>query len=586
MSKDDIWEEYEHQPSIATSPAQGVWEEYETMPLTEVTERQPIDGDPWLTLISKGVATGALSFADVPKLLELPHKWMNGDKQLSPELQAVVDKYQISLGEHSKEPTAFEQLQERLRPKPDTPLKRIVANAAEFAGGTMTDPFGGVIKGGKTLLELAKASGKTLGGAAAIGGTSGALQEGGFNPIVADILAAKAMPASPKVLGDTAWNMAGYHPDRINIPAAKAARNLGIDLPADVLSDLPFTKYTGHAAEKNPYFGRGIEHKQKHTRKVLDDYLDNIVERSGIETTPTNLALNKQLYTNASKALPEHANYYADATNAALQKSLEDLQLTDVANRDTKNVLNQLKVLKREVTPNNTRTEVPVKKLIKQKQRLNSLGIDMLDPSAQFDIVPTGKALGEDLANYGIQNPDWYEHYKPAQEMHASMATRKDLETLLGRAKNHATGKKSSNKISSILNKEKDQIKQLIKSEDAPTIDDLAELERALYNRELANPNKSGSATMLDLLSSVKNLGAAAVGALTGADYGTTAGIVSGLAASQAMPAWYALINNKHIKNAAVNRALKPKVDNTNNLLQYYPFIAGRAANMNNGYHD
>lgn len=542
-------------------------------------------GDPWLALLSKGVASGALNFTDIPKLLELPHQLINGNKRLSPELQEIADKYQIGLGEQPKQ-SLFDELRERLRPKPDTPAKRIATNATEFAGGVLTDPFGGLVtKGAKTALDAAKAVGKTLGGAATIGGASGVLQEGGFNPIVADILAAKAAPAAGKLTKDLAWNIAGYHPDRINLPAAKAARNLGVDLPADVLSDLPFTRYTGHAAEKGFVFGRGIEHEQKHVRNVLDDYLNGIVDRSGVEMTPANLELNKQLYTNARKALPEHANYYADATNAALQTSLEDLQLTDIANRDTKNVLNQLKVLKREITPNNTRTEVPVKKLIKQKQRLNSLGIDMLDPSAQVDIVPVGKALGEDLANYGIQNPDWYEHYKPVQEMYASMANRKELETLLGRAKNHATGKQSSNKRSKILNEGKDKIKSLIKNEDISTIDDLAELERALYNKELANPNKSGSATTLQMLGSFKDLGTAALGALgagsAGADTLGTA--LASAAATQVLPGWYSLINNKHIKDAAINRALKPKIDSGSDLLKYYPVIAGRAANrMNN----
>lgn len=539
------------------------------------------EGDPWLALLSKGVASGALSFADIPKLLELPHQLINGNKRLSPELQEIADKYQIGLGEQPKQ-SLFDELRERLRPRPDTGAKRIAANAAEFAGGVLTDPFGGLVtKGSKTALDIAKATGKTLGGAAAIGGASGALQEGGINPIVADILAAKAAPATGKLTKDLGWNIAGYHPDRINLPAAKAARNLGVDLPADVLSDLPFTRYTGHAAEKGFVFGPGIEHERQHVRNVLDDYLNGVVDRSGIEMTPANLELNNQLYTNAIAALPENANYYADATRAATQEALNKLKITRVGNKDKKAVLNQLELLKGEVAPTGARTEVPVSQLIEQKQDLNGLNWDILDPKAQSRLTPSNKALGEDLANYGIQNPDWYEHYKPAQEMYASMANRKELETLLGGAKNHATGKQSSNKRSKILNKDKDEIKSLIKNEDISTIDDLAELERALYNKELANPNKSGTATTLQMLGSFKNLGTAALGALGAgsAGTGTIGTAAAGLAATQVLPGWYSLINNKHIKDAAINRALKPKIDSGSDLLKYYPVIAGRAAN-------
>lgn len=557
------------------------WAGLEVLPVEETIAKPPIadGGDEWLALLSKGVATGVLSFADIPKLLELPYQLEHGDKRLSPELQELVDKYQISLGEKQK-PSLFEELQERLRPKPDTPAKRIAANAAEFVGGSLV-PMGPIasslkgtvngIKGAEGFLNTAaKAAINPITAAATVGGTSGGMQEMGVNPLVADVLAAGVVP-SVKSVGRGAMNLAGLHPDRINTSAALAARNLGIDLPADVLSDSALTKILGHSAAKSPLFAGGIKNEQKRTRDVLDNYLSEIVGRSGIEPSDTNKALNSQLYNEVALSLPQEATSQARIIKPTIQEALNNIQLTDTGNADKVKVRKQLEKLASNVRLSNQDAPSPIAQLVRHKQDLNGLDWDVLDPTAKAYLAPAKKGLLAEIEHYGInQNPDWYSKYKQAEDMFGSMANRKDLEKILEPTINYATQTKSSNKTSKILNKKKTDIKKLIRKEDAQSIDDLAEVEKALYQHELANPNKSGTATTmqaLNFIDSLTDLGSLGMGSLVKPHIGGAA---------------YSLVNNQHLKNAAINRALNPKQKSAFDFLNYYPVIAGRTANRTN----
>lgn len=145
------------------------------------------NSDPYYKLIPKALATGALSITEAPKLLELPHNLRTPDINNSSE--KVKEKLKnLDPNMYDFEPSLVDKFKEYVKPKAETPTKRIAKNAAEFVGAS----FNPVAKTIGLLSKFAKPA-----TAAAIGATSGIMQEGGVNPIVADIASSAAVPSIP-----------------------------------------------------------------------------------------------------------------------------------------------------------------------------------------------------------------------------------------------------------------------------------------------------------------------------------------------------------------------------------------------------
>jgi hypothetical protein len=175
--------------------------------------RMPIkakEGDSWPALIGKSVLKGLGSIADLPNLAaqgleglargqsESERRKMElmgypGSDIETPEIDILSSRIPTSntARQYIKGKTGF-----NLEPMPTTAGQRIASHAAEFAGSL--GPWGLVGKGAGTLnaAKLARTG-------AGIGATSGALQEGGVNPVVADIGSAFALPVAAKGFSKT-----------------------------------------------------------------------------------------------------------------------------------------------------------------------------------------------------------------------------------------------------------------------------------------------------------------------------------------------------------------------------------------------
>jgi hypothetical protein len=180
------------------------YDKYRIMP-TKVKE-----GDSWPALLGKSALKGLGSIADIPNLAaqgleglargqaESERRKMElmgypGSDIETPQINILSSRIPTSSGarQYLKERTGFD-----LEPKPTTGGQRVASHAAEFAGSL--GPWGWVGKGAGALnaAKLARTG-------AAIGATSGALQEGGVDPLVADLGSAFALPIGARGISNS-----------------------------------------------------------------------------------------------------------------------------------------------------------------------------------------------------------------------------------------------------------------------------------------------------------------------------------------------------------------------------------------------
>lgn len=168
-----------------------------------------LEGDSWPALLGKSVLKGVSSIADLPNLvaqglesLAVSKANRNPGGLYGGNLEGLGMENNIEVPDtdiiSSRIPTSENirtgiknRIGIDLEPKPTTAAQRIVAHGGEFAGGL--GPWGWAAKGanwlnkGKGVLKLAKTG-------SVIGGVSGALQEGGVDPLIADIGSTIVLP--------------------------------------------------------------------------------------------------------------------------------------------------------------------------------------------------------------------------------------------------------------------------------------------------------------------------------------------------------------------------------------------------------
>jgi hypothetical protein len=163
------------------------------------------EGDSWGALLGKSALKGLGSIADLPNLAAQGIEGLSrgqaeserrkmalmgypGSDIETPQINTLSSRIPTYSGarQYIKERTGFD-----LEPKPRTGGQRVASHAAEFAGSL--GPWGWFGKGAGALnaAKLARTG-------AAIGATSGALQEGGVDPLVADLGSAFALPTAAR----------------------------------------------------------------------------------------------------------------------------------------------------------------------------------------------------------------------------------------------------------------------------------------------------------------------------------------------------------------------------------------------------
>ena len=532
MSKD--WSKYE---VIDKSPPRD-WSKYEVKSQDDIDDAKT-EGDSWQELLLKAFGTGVTNLADTHKTLEIPYNLMYGDKD-NPSVKkakATLQKLDPTTYKFDEE-SWLDKFRNSIKPKPTTSGQRIAANVADFAGSALV-PFGNVNKaiplGNKFIQGLNALKNPALGGA--VGGVSGLLQENGQNPLVADLIASMTVPTSiraPKALGRLGTKFIGLGPNSININTAKAASDLGIDLPASVLTNNKLTNMIEHAAEKNVVLNKLPEWRNKKVTHGVTNKIDDILERSGMLDTPDNRMLNNELYNEARNLIPKNAQIYPKSTLERGNKIMDIVSESLIPSENEKKVAETVAKINKQARLYGTKG-VPVRSLVASKTSLNDT-IDWLAPTNIKSLVKDIQhGIKEDLREYGIINPEWHNKLLMADEMYAGMQKRKELQGLIDTFT-------SPYKLSKGFNSPESNkfIKQRVKEQDKKTVDDLATISDALYKREQRNPNKSGTATTKQALGIFSEPVKYVVGTLP-------VGIMD------------MLINRPQYINRAVDRAINPQ---------------------------
>lgn len=421
---------------------------------------------------------------------------------------------------------ALESL-DSMKPKENDSLGNILYKAGEFGGATANLPLptsagvnvaGNAIRGGgKSLLTKFA---KDIGTGSSIGGGSGVLQEAGVDPLVSDLISSVATPTAiiksksllnnftkpRQTLAKIPMKLMGLTPKSMNIEAARAARDLGIDLPAAAVTDSKLTALADQYVGKAPIFGNKLKNKyalaEEQTQKVLSDIFDEI----GPSRTPEVEGHIASLYNKVATSLPQEAKVLP----VNLKKAIDDIKInTAILSPDEKSLLQSLETIKNEIEPASKIVsqygpiklplqEYDVNKLVGTKKSLNSIIKWDTDAGVKNQLKKIQKAISRDIQEYGKSNPEWYDAFKEADKLYGDVARREKLENILGhKATNYATESLSYNALAKAINNPKNSvsIRKQLTPETFKKIQKLGTVAKAMAIKSKNIPNPSGTAT-------------------------------------------------------------------------------------------
>ena len=414
-----------------------------------------------------------------------------------------------------------------MKPKENDSLGNILYKAGEFGGATASMPLptsagvnaaGSAIRGGgKSLLTKFA---KDIGTGSSIGAGSGVMQEAGVDPLYADLISSVATPTAiiksksllnnftkpRETLAKIPMKLMGLTPKGMNIEAARAARDLGIDLPAAAVTDSKLTALADQYVGKAPIFGNKLKNKytlaEEQTQKVLSDILDEI----GPSRTPEIEGHIAGLYNKVATSLPQEAKVLP----VNLKKAIDDIKInTAILSPDEKSLLQSLETIKNEIEPASKIVsqygpiklplqEYDVNKLVGTKKSLNSIIKWDTDAGVKNQLKTIQKAVSRDIEEYGKTNPEWYAAFKEVDKLYGDVARREKLENILGRkATNYATDSLSYNALAKAINDPKNSksIKKQLTPETFKKIQKLGTVAKAMAIKSKNIPNPSGTAT-------------------------------------------------------------------------------------------
>lgn len=499
--------------------------------------------DSWPEVIGKSALKGLTSLADIPKLagnlaegaVNLGRKFQGFESVPSDEGPGNIIKFKTNPNARQTHYSDYIPDSEDARkalnkyygidlePHP-SPEQNIVSHGAEFAGA-LANPYFWATKSaslGKNAMNLAK----TAGTGASIGTTSGALQEAGVNPLAADIGATIANPTPKNLLAafkktkeiapKIPMKVLGLSPKSINLEAAKAARDLGIDLPAAALTDSKLTALLDQFVGKTPHFGNKLGAKYAKAQEQTKDALENIYEQVGPRRTPEIESEISKLYDLRAKSLPKDA--VVKPTN--LEKAIDNIKInTAILSPDEKSLLQSLETIKKQIKPesklvsefgtiNLPLQDFSVDTLVGTKKSLNQLIKWDTDEGIKNQLRKVQNAVAKDIEVYGKTNPQWYKTFKEADELYGKVAKREKLENHLGASTNLSTADLGYAALSKRIHDPKKQelMKKQLGTEIYNKLQKLGTVARAMAIKNRGIPNPSGTAPTAAIIGYLGNL--------------------------------------------------------------------------------
>ena len=552
QNQSNKWEKYKKSRSVDNVDLDlSRWQKYKVSKPIEV---EPIvnepEGDPWF--LGKAALKGASFFADIPNLAAQGIEGLARGQAESERRKMEMMGYEGSDIEtpkidvlSSRIPTSDDgrryikdKLGVDLEPRPSSPFEHMIGLGAEFAGSAFI-PGLNAVKGASVIDRFRKGY-KAAKIAAPLGATVAGLEEAGVNPIVANIAAIPTTAGIGKIARGTAnigkpilktvtsprqiyyaagRKALGLTPSKINLPAAQAARDLGVELPASVFTSSPQAALADQFIQKTPFIGEKLTQKYVTGKQQIEQALEDIYNKTGAKRTPEIDSQIAHLYNKASTTLPEGAAIKPQNTLGALE---EVKVVSDMPSKGERELLNWVNDYKNKISPtissNYGNIKIPlqereVSKLIGTKQSLNSpdspIRWNHPEANVRNRLIPVHSGIKKDIAEYGKTNPEWYnEYYTKADKLFGEVANREKLEKILGeKAINHATHDLSYNALAKSINSPEQQklLNQMSKRGqlDKETLDKIQKLgtvSSALAIKSKNLPNPSGTAPMLTFI--------------------------------------------------------------------------------------
>lgn len=539
------WDEYAVVPRKSKPISE--WDEYAIVPKKKIKQ-----GDSWPELFGKSAFKGLSSVTDLPSVAaktaekavnlgrstrgnpaEVYWAAQNPYNKNIPKIETIENAPQTNYSEYVPSSEHVKSAVKNytdydLEPHPDSPAQNIVSKGVEF--GTSMTPWA---LGGKglTLANRFKNAAKATKQATAVGLGSGALQESGVNPLAADLVSSVVTPNikppsfrdTLKIPKKTAMKIMGLGPKRLNIEAAQAARDLGIDLPAAALTDSTLTGLADQAIGKTPIFGNVLKDKYNQVQNKTHEHLENIYNEIGPIRTPEVSKKITDLYELEKKALPTEAFTIPTATAKKIN-DINDSFYAAFSSEGRSKLKNYIQKFKKDIEPtlnskygnisSNEKIKIPlqpydIRKLIDSKIMINDIVNHDVKGEAINRLMEINHGISEDIARYGKSNPDWYKKFKEADKFFASVAKREKAEKLL---RNQATIGDPEELSYAALNRtinDNNTARLLRKNTPPETFEKIKKLgivAKAMVQKNRRVPNPSGTAATagaLGLLSGV-----------------------------------------------------------------------------------
>ena len=368
--------------------------------------------------------------------------------------------------------------------------KKGVEKVANFAGSTNPWHIGGAGAAGAAISNAENNGDSTL---SSLGQGAGAQ------------LAVSNAPALTKGLGGIGakglLTVVGLGKNKLNLDAAKAGQDLGINLPKSVVSDGKAIAYADKFLSHAPIVGNIMQKRSANIgTKVLKE-LDNAYESviSSKELVGIEDRISK-LYTKAQDILPANAEVVPKNTLRLINKIREQIKAPALSG-DYAKINSALNKIEKEFAPSGiqgiaTKTKI----LVNQKENLNnSIYADVKTAKGRKLLGDLNNAIRDDIAEYGKSNPEWHQYFTQADALFSKKSQRKDLEKLLtGKAESYTHGDITYGALSKVLNtpESKEKLKGLVKPEIFERLEKLGNVTQALAkkNKNTINPSVTGVA--------------------------------------------------------------------------------------------
>lgn len=525
MSKNNFWAEFDSDFENK-QVTNNFWEEFDN-PQGEVTSEPSIG-----QRIASGakVITAGVAGA-IPDTLSLAYN-----------LPAMAQNAQVAAGNYQANPYAFDfaPAEEMTSPVPLIPsaTEAIDQGIDTATGGYTTTPedqkyINEGLKTGASFLTgggLAKTAqggvaklGSMIGntsplqaaGAAAMGGTTSYLADQGagageaLGGGLAANLAVNAAPSLAKgaggLAGRAALSAVGLGKNKLNLEAAKAAQELDIALPKAAASEGKAIALADQFLSKTPVasgvMGKRYSEMANKVMKELDKAYDSALSANELAGVEDKI---RQLYSNSREALPKEAQIVPKNVTSITESIKAELSKSASLSAGEKRVLSIINDYEDKFVPMGIkRIPSPVEDLVASQDSLGKV-VDWKDTSVNWQkekkasgmVKRLYNAINNDLAEYGKTNPDWFNYHKEADKLYTKFSRRKELEDMLGKVENTATGEMSYNSLSKILNDEQNRarLQKITNPETFERLDKLSKVARAMAIKNKNIPNPSGTA--------------------------------------------------------------------------------------------